>query len=106
MSHHHYEDVIDPKKGKTYAQSKDENKMGTPERIKPHADKYHDGAWRKYSYEELAQWVNLLTKRAGHRTQFEKSQKDLDDANNYLEMFKAKFAEEAMNVENSFRQEE
>ena len=80
--------------------------MATPESIKQHSDKYQDGAWRNYSYEELAQWVNLLTKRAGHRTQFEKSQKDLDDANNYLEMLKAKFSEQALAIETSFRQEE
>ena len=80
--------------------------MATPESIKPHADKYQDGTWRLYSYEELAQWVNLLTKRAAHRTEFEKSQKDLDDANNYMEMLKAKFAEQAMAIELSFRREE
>ena len=27
MSHHHYEDVIDPETGKTYAQTKEEKKM-------------------------------------------------------------------------------
>lgn len=80
--------------------------MSTPESILEHQDKYHEGAWRNYSYEELAQWVNLLTKRAGHRTQFEKSQKDLDDANNYMEMLKAKFAEQAERIELTFRQEE
>ena len=80
--------------------------MATPETIKPHADKYKDGTWKNYSYEELAQWVNLLTKRASHRTEFEKSQKDLDDANNYLEMLKAKFAYEAQRIELSFRREE
>ena len=80
--------------------------MATPEQIKPHADKYKEGTWRNYSYEELAQWINLLTKRAAHRTQFEKSQKDLDDANNYLEMLMSKFAEQTLNIEQSFRQEE
>ena len=80
--------------------------MATPESIKKHADKYKDGAWRDYSYEELAQWINLLTRRAAHRSQFEKSQKDLDDANNYLEMLKAKFSENALHIENTFRQEE
>ena len=79
--------------------------MATPESILPYADKYHDGAWRNYTYEELAQWVNLLTKRAAHRTLFENSQKVLDDANNYLEMLKAKFAENALSIETSFRQE-
>ena len=80
--------------------------MATPERIKEHAHKYKEGAWRDYSYVELAQWINLLTRRASHRTQFEKSQKDLDDANNYLEMLKAKFSENALHIENTFRQEE
>ena len=80
--------------------------MATPESIKEHQDKYHEGAWRNYGYEELAQWINLLTKRASHRTQFEKAQKDLDDANNYLEMLKAKFAEQAIAIEISFRQQE
>jgi len=80
--------------------------MATPESILPHADKYKEGAWRNYSYEELAQWINLLTKRASHRTQFEKAQKDLDDANNYLEMLKAMFAKDAEKIELSFRREE
>jgi len=80
--------------------------MATPEQIKEHSHKYQEGAWRNYSYEELAQWVNLLTKRASHRTQFAKSQKDLDDANNYLEMLKEKFNEDNRNITTSFRQEE
>lgn len=80
--------------------------MATPESIKEHAHKFHDGAWRNYTYDELAAWVHLLIKRAAHRTQFAKSQKDLDDANNYLEMLKAKFAEDAESIELSFRQEE
>lgn len=69
------------------------NPAGTPEQIKPHAHKYSEGAWRNYSYEELAQWVALLTKRATHRTQFEKVIKDLDDAENYLAMMNSKVAE-------------
>lgn len=80
--------------------------MATPESIIEHQDKYHEGAWRNYSYAELAQWVALLTKRAAHRTQFAKAQKDLDDANNYLEMLKSKFAEDAERIELSFRREE
>jgi hypothetical protein len=80
--------------------------MGTPEEIKQHSHKYKDGAWRNYSYEELAQWVQLLTKRASHRTQIEKSEKDLDDANNYLMMLNAKFTEEVNSVLTSFQQEE
>ena len=34
MSHHHYEDVIDPETGKTYAQTKDEKKMKEKEEKK------------------------------------------------------------------------
>ena len=78
--------------------------MATPEKIKEHAHKYKDGAWRDYGYDELAAWVHLLTKRASHRTDFKKAQKDLDDANNYLEMLKAKFAENAQYIELTFRQ--
>lgn len=80
--------------------------MATPEQILEHAAKYHEGAWRNYSYEELAQWVNLLTKRAGHRTDIRKAEKDLEDASNYLAMLNAKFEEQSENVVNSFRQEE
>jgi len=80
--------------------------MGTPEKIKKHASRFKEGTWRDYSYEELAQWINLLIRRAGHRTEIEKVHKDLDDAENYLEMFKAKFPEQAMAIETSFRQEE
>lgn len=106
MSHHHYEDVIDPQTGKTYAQTKDENKMTTPDEILRYSSKFKDGSWRNYSYEELAQWVQLLTKRASHRMDFNRAEKDLYDANNYLEMLKAKFDEDAEKIENSFEGEE
>ena len=80
--------------------------MSTPEQILEHSTKFKDGTWRNYSYEELAQWVNLLTKRAGHRTDIRKAEKDLDDANNYLMMLNAKFTEQVNNVLTSFQQEE
>jgi len=80
--------------------------MATPEEIKQHADKFKDGSWRNYSYEELAQWVNLLTKRAGHRNDFNKMEKDLEDANNYLAMLKSKFEEDAQRIYTSFEREE
>ena len=67
--------------------------MATPEQIKEHAPKYKDGSWRLYSFEELAQWVQLFSKRATHRSEFEKIQKDLTDAENYLAMMNAKFEE-------------
>lgn len=80
--------------------------MATPEQIKPHADKYKDGTWRNYTYEELAQWVNLLIKRASHRTDVRKAEKDLTDANNYMMMFTAKSEEDAFKIINSFEREE
>ena len=67
--------------------------MATPEQIKEHANRFKDGAWRLYTFEELAQWVQLLSKRATHRTELEKIQKDLTDAENYLAMMNAKFEE-------------
>ena len=67
--------------------------MSTPEQIKEHSHKYKDGAWRLYSFEELVNWVQLLSKRATHRTELEKIQKDLTDAENYLAMINEKFAE-------------
>jgi hypothetical protein len=80
--------------------------MATPEEIKPHADKYKEGAWRNYSYEELAQWVSLLTKRASHRSKFKQADDDLDAAYNYMIMFKAKFEEESQKIAKSFEGED
>ena len=67
--------------------------MATPEKIKKHAHRFKDGTWRDYSFEELADWVHLMTKRANHRTEFVKVVKDLDDAENYLAIMNAKLAE-------------
>lgn len=39
MSHHHYEDVIDPNTGKTYAQTRDEKKMEEKEPYMSEQDK-------------------------------------------------------------------
>ena len=72
--------------------------MATPEEIKEHAHRFKDGAWRNYSYEELANWVHNLTKRAIHRTEVMKVEKDLVDARNYLAMFVAKFEEHAEQI--------
>lgn len=80
--------------------------MATPEQIKPHASKYQDGAWRKYSYAELAQWVQLLTKRASHRRKIKQADDDLDAAYNYMIMFKAKFEEESARIAKSFEGED
>lgn len=80
--------------------------MATPDAILEHSHKYKEGTWRNYSYEELAQWVSLLTKRAAHRTDFKKAEKDLYDANNYLAMLSAKFDEDAEKIENKYQNEE
>lgn len=72
--------------------------MGTPEQIKKYSQWYKEGAWRNYSFEELAQWVTLNTKRATHRASFEKVIKDLDDAENYLAMLNSKLAEERQEI--------
>lgn len=61
----------------------------TPNEIKKHADKYNTDAWKEYSPAELGQWVALLVKRAGHRSDSTKKTKDLDDAQNYLHMLQA-----------------
>lgn len=61
----------------------------TPYQILEHADKYKRGAWRDYSLMELGNWVHLLVKRALHRDNPAKRNKDLDDAQNYLHMMQA-----------------
>ena len=63
--------------------------MKTPDQIKQHNSKYKDDAWKKYEPLELAYWVVLLAKRATHRDDAQKAQKDLLDARNYLSMFQA-----------------
>jgi len=60
--------------------------VNTPDSIKSHEDKYVAGAWTQYTLEELGQWVSLFSKRAGHRSVKEKAEKDLADAQNYLNM--------------------
>jgi hypothetical protein len=54
--------------------------------LEAHAIDYKDQAWKQYSIEELGQWVHLFVKRASHRTNGEKRDKDLYDAQNYLLM--------------------
>lgn len=67
--------------------------MATPESIKKHSKEYKNGAWRNYSFQELANFVHLLSKRASHRTDGTKTQKDLYDAQNYLNMMQSKLDE-------------
>lgn len=51
--------------------------------LEPHEADYKPLSMEEYSNEELRQWVHLLRKRAGHRTNEEKRAKDLYDADNY-----------------------
>jgi hypothetical protein len=61
--------------------------MRTPPQCEPHAADYKNQAWADYSLFELAMWVVLLLKRAGHRDNFDKRAKDLYDAENYLAFY-------------------
>lgn len=61
--------------------------------IEKHEEDYKEKAWKQYSFAELGQWVELLTKRASHRACKEKRDKDLYDARNYLSMIDAKLKE-------------
>lgn len=63
--------------------------MNTPDQILEHAPRFAADAWKTYTVGELAMWVHLLRKRAGHRTEPEKVAKDQADADNYEAMLKA-----------------
>lgn len=63
--------------------------MQTPESIKQFSSQYKDNAWKQYSLDELGHFVHLLVKRAGHRVDSLKRDKDLTDAQNYLNMMQA-----------------
>ena len=60
--------------------------LETPESIKSHSGDYHYKSWTNYELSELGMWVHLLVKRAMHRSTKEKALKDLQDAQNYLNM--------------------
>ena len=60
-----------------------------PEEIEEHSKDYYIGSWADYSLQELGDWVHLLHKRATHRTNLEKKEKDLRDARNYWIMMGA-----------------
>jgi hypothetical protein len=54
--------------------------------LKTHQKDYIPKSWQNYTVEELEWWVKLLTKRASHRIDGDKKEKDLYDAKNYQEM--------------------
>ena len=60
-----------------------------PKEIKDNSKDYNIGSWADYSLQELGSWVHLLHKRATHRTNLEKKEKDLHDARNYWIMMGA-----------------
>ena len=61
-----------------------------PESIKEHQHKYKPDAWFWYEAWEYGMWVHLLMKRSAHRSDDAKRKKDLDDAQNYLDMLQAR----------------
>ena len=65
----------------------------TPESAQEHQDNYKPNAWEAYSIQELGQWVHLFAKRSIHRADPAKREKDLTDAQNYLDMMQAKLDE-------------
>jgi hypothetical protein len=69
--------------------NKSSAKPKTPDSIKSHVYDYNRGSWRTYSLDELGVWVHLLCKRSRHRASSEKKAKDLEDAQNYLNMMQA-----------------
>lgn len=63
-----------------------QKELHTPDSIKDRSSSYKNDAWKQYTAEELYWWVRLLSKRAGHRTEREKIEKDMKDAQAYLDM--------------------
>ena len=61
--------------------------------LEKHNADYKLNAWDNYSLDELGHWVHLLAKRSQHRDNDEKRQKDLYDAQNYLDMMQSKLNE-------------
>ena len=67
--------------------------MPEPTALADHQADYHPKAWEQYTLAELGQWVHLFAKRAAHRANVEKAEKDLYDAQNYLDMMQATIKE-------------
>ena len=65
------------------------DKPQTPESIKERSADYQNRSWEDYTLQELGNWVHLLAKRSQHRSNEDKKRKDLEDAQNYLNMMQA-----------------
>lgn len=60
--------------------------LKTPESLIEHESKYRADAWKSYSIAELGGIVAFFVKRASHRSDPDMAEKDLSDAQNYLDM--------------------
>lgn len=60
-----------------------------PASIAEHEPDYKPGAWESYTIAELGGIVAFFVKRAGMRADPKKAEKDLRDAQNYLDMMQA-----------------
>ena len=65
----------------------------TPQGCVEHQPKYKAKAWEDYSFHDLGMWVHVLGTRAGHRSDATKKAKDIQDAQNYLDMMQSKLNE-------------
>ena len=68
---------------------KKSDKLYTPESIKGHSADYQNHSWQDYTLQELGNWVHLFARRSQHRSNEDKKRKDLEDAQNYLNMMQA-----------------
>ena len=60
--------------------------MNTPESILEFEPDYVPHSWEDYTPAELGSWIHLLLKRSEHRVLRAKKDKDIMDAQNYLDM--------------------
>ena len=65
--------------------------MGKIESIEKHEKDYKAGSYKQYTEEELIWWQHLLRKRATHRANIVKKEKDLYDAGNYQLMLEEQY---------------
>ncbi len=63
--------------------------MKTPASLVEHEIDYKPDAWKSYTIAELGNIVAFFVKRAGHRSDPKKAEKDLTDAQNYLDMIQS-----------------
>ena len=69
-----------------------------PDSLEKHQVDYNSGAWEDYEFFELGFFIHNLTKRSEHRASPEKTEKDLYDAQNYLNIIQSKLDAMRQNV--------